>query len=161
LENTIYTPKCTLVPSNFYDDNCAGEYLAQVVDMRPGDEVKSVFLPQYNAYLVWSETGVDAPEGAFPEMYHILQNLNKCPDYNKILCSWEDGYLYLAIAQGKTLLLANTFKAADFTTAEYYIFLAMHSLQLNPEISTICLRSEIGPEDEMSLYRYFKAVETL
>ena len=94
-------------------------------------------------------------------MYGILQDLRKCPDYNKILCSWDGSELDLAIAQGKTLLLANTYDAKDFTTVEYWIFLALRSLQLNPEISTICLRSAVSAEDEMSLYRYFKAVEIL
>ena len=150
--------KCTLVPSNFYDDNCAGEYLAQVVDIAPGEQVCSSFLPDYNAYLVWASA---APEDEKPEMLGILQNLRKCPEYNKILCSWDGSVLCLAIAQGKSLLLANTYQAGDFTTAEYWIFLALRSLQLNPEISTICLRSAVSAEDEMSLYRYFKAVEIL
>ena len=65
------------------------------------------------------------------------------------------------MAQGGSLLLANVFDAPDFTTAEYYIFLAMKQLQLNPEVSTICMRSLIGPEEEMSLYRYFKSVEQI
>ena len=150
--------KCTLVPSNFFDDNCAGEYLAQVVDMAPGQQVCSAFVPDYNAYLVWASS---APEDERPVMYGILQDLRKCPDYNKILCSWDGSELDLAIAQGKTLLLANTYDAKDFTTVEYWIFLALRSLQLNPEISTICLRSAVSAEDEMSLYRYFKAVEIL
>ena len=150
--------KCTLVPSNFFDENCAGEYLAQVFVDTPSEPVRSVLIPEYNAYLVWTS---DAPEGEMPPMYHVLTGLGKCPDYNKILCSWENGELCLAIAQGKTLLLANTYEAKDFTTAEYWIFLALRSLQLNPEISTICLLSAISAEDEMSLYRYFKAVEIL
>ena len=148
--------KCTLVPSNFYDENCAGEYLAQVFVDAPSGPVRSSFLSQYNAYLVWASDSSDEPE-----MLGILRDLGKCPDYNKILCAWDGSELSLAIAQGKTLLLANTYKAPDFTTAEYWIFLALRSLQLNPEISTICLRSPVSPEDEMSLYRYFKAVETL
>ena len=150
--------KCTLVPSNFFDDNCAGEYLAQVVDISPGEQVYSAFLPDYNAYLVWATPSAEEEK---PEMFGILQDLRKCPDYNKILCSWDGVELCLAIAQGKSLLLANTYKAKDFTTAEYWIFLALRSLQLNPEISTICIRGALGAEDEMSLYRYFKAVEVL
>ncbi|MBP5571243.1 MAG: DUF3822 family protein [Bacteroidales bacterium] len=150
--------KCTLVPSNFFDENCAGEYLAQVFVDAPSEPVRSVLIPEYNAYLVWAS---GAPEGEMPRMYDVLSRLGNCPDYNKILCSWDGAELCLAIAQGKTLLLANTYEANDFTTAEYWIFLALRSLQLNPEISTICLLSEISPEDEMSLYRYFKAVETL
>lgn len=96
-----------------------------------------------------------------PEIYDILVHLPECPEYNKILCSLKDGILHIAIAQGKTLLLANWFSAPDFTTAEYYIFLAMKSLQLNPEVSTITWRTPIDLEDEMSLYRYFKAVDRL
>lgn len=70
-----------------------------------------------------------------------------------------DGRLYLVIAQGRSLLLCNSFQAPDFTTAEYFIFMAMKKLQLNPEVSTICFRTELQEEQEMSLYRYFKNVE--
>ena len=77
------------------------------------------------------------------------------------MASYMDGVLYLVIAQGKSLLLCNTFQAQDFTTAQYFIFLAMKKLQLNPEVSTICFRTPLSEEDEMSLYRYFKSVEQL
>ena len=80
-------------------------------------------------------------------------------DYNKIVASYMDGYLYLAIAQGKTLLLCNSFQAPDFTTAEYFIFLAMKKLQLNPEMSSIYFRTPLAEDQEMSLYRYFRSVE--
>jgi hypothetical protein len=72
-----------------------------------------------------------------------------------------DGVLYLVIAQGKSLLLCNSYQAPDFTTAEYFIFLAMKKLQLNPEVSSICFRTPLSEEDEMSLYRYFKSVDQL
>ena len=96
-----------------------------------------------------------------PEIYRLLTRLPDCPEYNKILCSRNGDKLLLAVAQGKNLLLANSFPAQDFTTAEYYIFLSLNSLQLNPEISTICWLSRLDAEDEMALYRYFKAVEYL
>ena len=72
-----------------------------------------------------------------------------------------DGVLYLVIIQGRSLLLCNSFKAPDFTTAEYFIFLAMKKLQLNPEVSTITFRTPLSEEDEMSLYRYFKNVDQI
>lgn len=145
--------KCTLVPSDFYNDDCAREYLAQVVVMDGTEEVNSVFLEEFSSWLVYA-----GAEGEYPELYYILRSLYSCTEYNKILCSWEDGEIALAIAQGKTLLLANSYPAPDFTTAQYYIFLAMKSLQLNPEVSTICWLKPISEEEEMSLYRYFKSV---
>lgn len=166
------------MPSNFFNKTCARDTLTQVACVSDGDTVSWVEVPEYGAFLVWAgpdgagesarpeipETTGETSESAtreFPEMYFILKDLQKCPDYNKILCTWVEGYLYLAIAQGRTLLLANTYPAGDFATVQYYIFLALKSLQLNPEISSVCFRSPLSKEDEMSMYRYFKAVEVL
>ena len=89
----------------------------------------------------------------------MLSAMAEISDYNKILASYMDGYLYLAIAQGKTLLLCNAFQAPDFTTAEYFVFMTMKKLQLNPEMSSIYFRTPLVEEQEMSLYRYFRSVE--
>ncbi len=96
-----------------------------------------------------------------PECYYMLKQLSGISDYNKILASYKDDALYLVIAQGKSLLFCNTFKAPDFTTAQYFIFMAMKKLQLNPEVSSIFFRTPLDPEQEMSLYRYFRNVEQI
>jgi hypothetical protein len=96
-----------------------------------------------------------------PEIYYMLKQLPEIQDYNKIIASYDDGYVYLVISQGKSLLLCNSFQAPDFTTAEYFIFMAMKKLQLNPEVSSICFRTSLDEEQQMSLYRYFKNVEQL
>jgi len=98
------------------------------------------------------------PVRVLPEMYYILRSMSSVDEYNKIVASFRDGWLHLAVAQGKSLRLANVFKAPDFTTAQYFIFLALKQLQLNPEISTMCLRTPVDMDSKMSLYRYFKAV---
>ena len=150
----------TLVPSHFFDPATAREALCEVAQLKDGDAVGYVEIPQYDAVLVYTQDGDSAVSGR-PATCRILTRLPDCPEYNKILCSQLDGRLYLAVAQGKNLLLANSFPARDFTTAEYFIFLSLNSLQLNPEISTICWLSRLDAEDEMALYRYFKAVEYL
>ena len=167
---SLLTPKCTLVPSNFFDPAKAFDVLSEVADLDEGDEVRYIEIPAYDAVLVYcdnpessafSEDNISSREIPMPEMFYILRDLPRCPEYNKILCSWRDGLLFMGIAQGKTLLLSNVFSAKDFTTAQYYIFLSLKSLQLNPEVSTICWRFPVGANNEMSLYRYFKAVEQL
>ncbi len=162
------------MPSNFFNKTCARDVLAQVACVSDTDNVSWVEIPEYGAFLVWAEPAQEVVESTettgpamdsetrdLPEIYFILKDLQKCPDYNKILCTWAEGYLYLAVAQGRTLLLANTYPAGDFATVQYYIFLALKSLQLNPEISAVCFRSPLSKEDEMSMYHYFKAVEIL
>ena len=45
--------------------------------------------------------------------------------------------------------------------ASICLFLALKRLQLNPEVSTVCFRTPLTTEAEMSLYRYFKSVSRL
>ena len=173
---SLLTPKCALVPTHFFNPLTARQALDEVVALRESDAVDYVDVPSRAAVLVFSNSIDEAlsraisqtvyttsgrPARVLPELYYILEGLSDCPEYNKILCSWMDGWLHMAIAQGGSLRLANIFQAADFTTAEYFIFLAMSRLQLNPEVSTICFRTPLAQEQEMSLYRYFKAVEVL
>lgn len=149
----------TLVPTNFFDPASARQTLSELGPVAETEEVKYTTIDEYNAVLIYqNEDGIDS---SVQPILELLQKLPTCGEYNKILCSIVEDRLYLAIAQGKSLLLANSYQVQDFTTAEYFIFLAMKSLQLNPEMSTICWLSELGAEDEMSLYRYFKSVVLL
>ena len=150
----------TLVPSQFFNPAAAREALAEVGELKEGTEVGYLDIPHYDAVLVYSKDG-DSVVDDTPPIYALLSRLPDCPEYNRILCAILDERLYLAVAQGRNLLLANSFPARDFTTAEYFIFLSLNSLQLNPEISTICWLSQLDADDEMALYRYFKAVVEL
>ena len=151
-----HTPKVALVPSAFFDPASAREVLSRTVELDQEDKVEYISLPEFSAELVYSLSDED-----YPEMYYLLKKLSEIPEYNKILASYGDGVLTLVISQGDTLLLANTFQAADFTTAEYFLFMAVKKLQLNPEVSTVSFMTPLSGEEEMSLYRYFKAVESL
>ena len=171
---SVFTPKVTLVPDQFNNTDDALRMLSPVADVQKDDEVTSISVPEFSASLVYSnnigetlsravsETVMDK-EGnkstPLPEMYFMLRSVLDLQDYNKILASYMDGVLYLVIAQGRSLLLCNSFHAPDFTTAQYFIFLALKNLQLNPEVSTICFRTPLTDDEEMSLYRYFKNVE--
>ncbi len=176
VEISLLTPKVALVPELFFDASDARTALSEVSFVRDGDKVATIPVPQYGAVLVFSNS-IDeslsrviaqtvlrkdgAPVEVLPEMYYVLRDLGRCREYNRIVASWRDGRLYLAIAQGGNLKLCNVFDAIDFTTAEYFIFLSMKSFQLNPEVSTIVFRTALSEEEKMSLYRYFKAVEEL
>ena len=176
VEISVFTPKTTLVPEQFQDETSSGNMLRPVSELGDNDEVMSVRVPEFAAVLVYSnsigetlsravsETVLDKDGNKtqpLPELYYMLRSVLNLPDYNKILASYMDGVLYLVIAQGRTLLLCNSFQAPDFTTAQYFVFLAMKNLQLNPEVSTITFRTPLSEEDEMSLYRYFKNVEQI
>ena len=176
VEISLLTPKVALVPEAFLDPLGARDALSEVVALREGDYVETVPLPSMGAVLLFSNSideslsrvlaqtvlpSSGTPVRVLPEMYYLLRQLDTLTEYNKVLASWRDGWLHLVIAQGKSLSLCNVYEAPDFTTAQYFIFLGMKRLQLNPEVSTICFRTPLEPEAELSLYRYFKAVVLL
>ena len=176
VEVSVFSPLCTLVPLDFYVPENARQMLADVVQLPDNATVGCVEVPEYRAVMLYSNsTGgtlskvisesvlrLDGEKSSpLPELYYILRHLASLKEYNRIVASYMDGVLYLAVAQGNTLLLCNTYQAQDFTTAEYYIFLAMKKLQLNPEMSTICFRTPLNEEQELSLYRYFKSVDII
>ena len=149
----------TLVPSAFFNPASKREALAEVATIKEDCEVRHIEIKDYNAVLIYT---VDEDSVvSVPDIVGRLDKLQECPEYNKILCSIKEDRLYIAIAQGKTLLMANSFQVQDFTTAQYYIFLSIKAHQINPEMSTICWTSELGADEEMSLYRYFKSVVTI
>ena len=158
-----HTPKVALVPSAFFDPASAREILSRTVALDLEDKVEYISLPELSAELVYSlSPDMDHSDGdEYPDMYHLLKKLPYITEYNKILASYGDNVLTLVIAQGENLLLANTFEAADFTTAEYFLFMAVKKLQLNPEVSSVHFLTDLSGEEEMSLYRYFKSVERL
>ncbi len=171
---SLMTPKVALVPEAFFDASAAREELSRVVSLAPDDEVDSVAVPQFQARLLYSLSIGERMSGSIagmvrtksgkstevlPEMYFILRDISSLEEYNRIVASYSDGHLYLAIGQGDSLLMANVFDAVDFTTAEYFIFLALKKLQINPEASSIHFRTPLASDEEMSLYRYFGSVE--
>ena len=176
VEISLFTPKTTLVPSQFYSDEDRRKYLSEVVRLSDSDSVDSVELPELGAVMVYSNnvgetlskvisetvlTTDGRKSKPLPEHYYMLKSLSTVAEYNKIIASYMDERLYLVIAQGNSLILCNSYLAPDFTTAEYFIFLALKKLQLNPEVSTICFRTPLDSDQEMSLYRYFKSVELI
>lgn len=147
-------PKCTLVPAHFCDEKEPRCFLSEVAVLSDDEQVNCAPVPEFGAVLVYA--GSEAPE-----LLNVLHNLNRCHEYNKVLASYKDGWLHLAIARGSSLLFANVFKAEAFSTAEYFIFNVMKSLQLNLEMSTVCFLSDLTEEEEMSLYRYVKMVDRI
>ena len=164
------------MPENFHKPELSRDILSELVNLPQGAQVDYVRVPEYNAVMVFSNSvggtlhrvvaesvlRLDGTKAQpLPELYSMLKHLNDIPEYNRIIASYMDGVLYLVIAQGKTLMHCNTYQAADFTTAQYFIFLAMKKLQLNPEVSVIYFRTPLNDEQEMSLYRYFKSVDSI
>ncbi len=149
--------KSALVPSPLLEGKDPRRFLAALYVMDGGEDVAVEALPAYGASIVYVRDG-SARE---PVLASLVKALPDCNGYNKILAMHDGEALYLAVAQGDSLKLASAYPAGDFTTAEYYIFLAVKTLQINPEMSVIRFASPLTEEQEMSLGRYFHGVEVV
>lgn len=156
-----FSYKCALVPKQFFEPSQARATLIETVDVDDSERVGYVDVPFYGAVLVYAVAqGIDG-EAALPELYHLLKASEGISEHNKIVASYCDGRVFLVVAEDNRMLLCNSFKAMDFTTAEYFIFMVLKKFQMNPEISAIYFHTLLTSEQEMSLYRYFRAVEQI
>lgn len=149
------TEKFTLVPSELFSEETARETLSEVVLLEEGEPLSFLDVPFCQSVLVYAGQ-------RRPAVYDMLMSLCKIRHHNKIMASISDDVLSLVVAQGDRLQFCNCFKAGDFTTALYYIFMVLKKLQINPEISTLYFTSgNVGQEQLTSLFRYFKSAEIL
>ncbi len=140
----------------FFEPSKARAILAETVDVDDTEAVAYMVVPQYSAVLVYV-----TPDGRLPELYSLLGAASALTEHNKIVASHLGGRLHLVVARDERLLLCNSFEAADFTTAEYFIFLVMRKFQLNPEVSSIHFNTPLTAEQETSLLNYFSSVKHL
>ena len=147
-------PRCTLVPTRLCNEKGPRCFLSEVAPLEDSEKVRTAEIPQYESTLVYA--GADVPE-----LYNVLKALPRCAEHFKVAASIKDGWLHLAVAEGERLLFANVFRAPAFSTAEYFIFSVMKSLQLNVEMSSVYFLSPLTREEKLSLYRYVKSVERL
>ena len=154
----LYTSRCALVPEQFFEPSSARAMLVETADIDDTDEVSYVAVPWCSAVLIYARTPGD---DSLPELYHLLLKAGDLDEHNRIVASYRSGVLYLVVSEDRCLRLCNSFRTADFTTAEYYLFMVLKKFQMNPEVSTVYFRAALTDDQEISLYRYFKAVERI
>lgn len=149
--------KFTLVPSEFFEESSAADYLSSVTPVEETDSIKSIELPQYKAVLVYC--GDDRRAVALRKEASVLSWL---APFNKILVNVsEKGQMDLLVAMGKKLVMFNVFYVTDATTALFYIVSAMERFNLKPGLALLHILGSdaIGLSEEAS--RIFKGVEVV
>lgn len=152
----LFIYKCALVPAQFFEPSSARAMLVETAVIDDADEVSYVGVPYYDAVLIYAHR---AGEDFLPEMYHLLRLSEKIEGHNRIAASYDGDRLYLVVVQDREMKLCNSFRAPDFTTAEYFLFMALKKFQINPEVSDIYFRTPLTEDQRLSLFQYFRSVE--
>lgn len=174
-ELSLFTPSVTLVPSSFCAQESERQLLSSVAPVPENAAVHRIELPEHDAVLLWAD-GESLLAAAIaealrvagcgtvrmiPELYRLIKLLPGISSYNKVLCSYDGQTLFLLVAEGRNLKLCSSFAASGFTTAEYWIFNAVRSFQMNIEVTDVFFATPLTQEEEISLCSYFKSVEML
>lgn len=167
----LRTARFTLVPLQMLEKDGAEEYFYKLFEPREGERIMACRVPYPDAAVVYavpsSDKVVEAAGSVFgavpePEACWLLRRLQTLDGFhNRVIASYEEGLLTLAVAEGERLLLCCGYDAPDFVTALYFIFMALKEFQFNPEVTVIHFRDGIGEEEQMMLYKYFNGVEVL
>lgn len=160
------TEKYCMVPLSFFRESEVEGMLSRLHNIEPTDHIISINLEDQRAVLIYvipdvilSNTLKVQPNAEFyPISYYLLDRVSLTLDNNKVLVHFSENIVHIVVAEKEKLLIANSFPASDFTTAEYYIFLVMKEVCFNTESTTLYVSGIIKAEEEAKLKLYFKGV---
>lgn len=165
-EVVVQTPVFTLVPAPLFQKESQKEILSQVHHIEDMDEVMNIEIPEHDAVLVYAiPNAISSRIFKFqkkakytPMIYKMIRSVSSCTDHNKVFVHLSKGHIHIVAAEGDKLLLANSYKANDFITAQYYIFLVIKEVMFNPEFTTVQVFGALEKSQLKSLSKYFKGV---
>lgn len=151
--------KYTLVPESFFSADKARASLESVAVLGENESVRYKELPRYKAVLVYTDGGCDAPDQAADFICELADAASRIEKYNKVVARVGERCVDIVIAEGERLLLCNSFRAEDATTALYFIFASLKGFQINPQVTTLYFFGEVPLRLKSDAARYFSSVE--
>lgn len=161
------TEKYTLVPNSFFDKANAMKMLSELHNIDYLDEVMFVDIPEQKAVFIYAIPNAitshifrfQKKAEFYPISYFLLEKSSLLSDNNRVLVHISNNIVHIVAAEREKLLLANTYPASDFTTAEYYIFLVIKEVMFNPEYTTLHISGKISSDQISNLEKYFKGAK--
>jgi hypothetical protein len=165
----VSTPKFTLVPTSLYKKDDEKKLLSLIHKIEELDEVMSIELPEHEATLIYAVPNaitsrifkIQKKAKYFPIIHSMIKAMSQNNDNNKVCIHLSKNHIHIVATEREKLLLANSYPAKDFITAQYYIFLVIKEVMFNPEFTTLQILGEIDKNQKKSLSKYFKGVHTI
>lgn len=164
MANYFRTVKFSIEPAEF----STWENLRNMHTIERNEELSSVDIPLYNVKLWYAVPkrlkGGESTEGEkakplYPVIYRMINALESIASHNKVVIDYnaDEGLLFVVVGEGKEkLLLVNSYRAADFATAFYFLNLAVTQAMLNPMLTSVYSTGRLLPENVALIEKYFK-----
>ena len=166
MEKFILTDTFTLIPKELYSREVGTAALKEQFSLDGGYIFNEYTFEQANAVVCYAYDekyyNSCAPgELVYPFIVKLLDETRKIESYNKVIFHYSKskGISHTVICMGDELKLANSFKADSFESALYFLFLAIHQLQMNPKQCIVRVCSEITQEQEETISAFFSGTE--
>lgn len=105
-------------------------------------------------------------QGSHSQPKHIalkmLELAQRFTEYNKLVVSLQENFLYLCLMEGDKLITLNSYAVEDFNTALFYTLAALKGAQINPSQTKIRIFKTKLEYNQLERFgTYFKRAEII
>jgi hypothetical protein len=161
------TSKFATIPGKIYKSEEDLQTLQRLHILDELDEIHSYMIPQEDMVVVYpvNSTFLNVIKefqpkfSVFPTIGTYITYLPCFHDYNKIFFQYFKGVVTVIAAEGSRIVLCNSYPAAHFNSALYFLLLAMKEVQFNAEQTTVFISGNIRDLEVYDIAKYFSKVK--
>ena len=167
-DSYIFTYKFTLVPATG-GDAMAMLALNAIFEIEEGEKVYTTKVEERNMIFAYAAPSIAegrTEQGSHSQPKHIalkmLELAQRFTEYNKLVVSLQENFLYLCLMEGDKLITLNSYAVEDFNTALFYTLAALKGAQINPSQTKIRIFKTKLEYNQLERFgTYFKRAEII
>lgn len=167
-DSYIFTYKFTLVPATGADA-MAMLALNAIFEIEEGEKVYTTKVEERNMIFAYAAPVIAegrTEQGSHSQPKHIalkmLELAQRFTEYNKLVVSLQENFLYLCLMEGDKLITLNSYAVEDFNTALFYTLAALKGAQINPSQTKIRIFKTKLEYNQLERFgTYFKRAEII
>ena len=167
-DSYIFTYKFTLVPATG-GDAMAMLALNAIFEIAEGEKVYTTKVEERNMIFAYAAPAIAegrTEQGSLSQPKHIalkmLELAQRFTEYNKLVVSLQENFLYLCLMEGDKLITLNSYAVEDFNTALFYTLAALKGAQINPSQTKIRIFKTKLEYNQLERFgTYFKRAEII
>ena len=167
-DSYIFTYKFTLVPATG-GDAMAMLALNAIFEIEEGEKVYTTKVEERNMIFAYAAPAIAegrTEQGSHSQPKHIalkmLELAQRFTEYNKLVVSLQENFLYLCLMEGDKLITLNSYAVEDFNTALFYTLAALKGAQINPSQTKIRIFKTKLEYNQLARFgTYFKRAEII
>lgn len=167
-DSYIFTYKFTLVPATG-GDAMAMLALNAIFEIEEGEKVYTTKVEERNMIFAYAAPAIAeerTEQSSHSQPKHIalkmLELAQRFTEYNKLVVSLQENFLYLCLMEGDKLITLNSYAVEDFNTALFYTLAALKGAQINPSQTKIRIFKTKLEYNQLERFgTYFKRAEII